>query len=144
MTQAEKIVYYESRRQIEEHNSLITRMMKEAEPIVKHYWTDVCIHDKRVLNSMEPNSSAVWVIYEMGSFLCPLYSSIDFCEPILPTICYLIAADTKTNDILGRLSDYHFYFLTKGINCYHGDFWKVSRNDLIDFLYPANSQCHQH
>ena len=44
-----------------------------AEDVVKHNWTDVAIHDKKILEKMCPGETRLWAIYELGSAFLPMY-----------------------------------------------------------------------
>jgi hypothetical protein len=56
--------------------SLHERMLLEAEPYVKHNWTDLAIHDKDRLRVTPVNHALAWMIGETGSYLTPLYCKL--------------------------------------------------------------------
>lgn len=56
--------------------TLHERMILEAEPIIRHNWSDVAIHDKQKLQSIPIGHYCAWIVGEMGSYLTPLYCRI--------------------------------------------------------------------
>ncbi|MEY3683207.1 MAG: hypothetical protein RLZZ289_1743 [Bacteroidota bacterium] len=44
-----------------------------AEDVVKHNWTDVAIHDRKILEKMRHGETRLWAIYELGSAFLPMY-----------------------------------------------------------------------
>jgi hypothetical protein len=71
--------------------NLHKQMVAEAECIVKYNWSDVVYADREKLKKMPDGGVAVWCIYEMGSYLCPMYQSLN-PKPdqiLLPLICHV-------------------------------------------------------
>lgn len=56
--------------------SLHEKMMIEAEPIIRHNWTDVAIHDKNKLKQVPVGHYCAWIVGEMGSYLTPLFCKL--------------------------------------------------------------------
>lgn len=77
------------------NESLHHKMIAEADGVVLHNWSDVVYSDKKSLKSMPVGGVAVWCIYEMGSYFCPMYQSARFPDEhpekiTLPLICHVL------------------------------------------------------
>lgn len=118
--------------------TLHERMMLEAEPIVKHNWLDVAIHDKRKLDSSPARCVHVWILNELGSHMIPMYSTLEEKLKIKGTdYQYLIATINhffvRANfEPLIQLDEYTYYILIKGATPASGDIIPISLQSLMD------------
>lgn len=48
-------------------------MCFEAESILRNNWTDVAVHDRKILEKMRQGETRLWAVYELGSAFLPMY-----------------------------------------------------------------------
>lgn len=104
-------------------------MCFESESVVLHNWTDVAVHDKKILNSMRPGDTRLWMIHEFGSLFLPMYcklyekrkqeeSEYDFSSVEVHLL--RLAKDDRLGSAQSKIlrATGKFYFITKG----HGEY----------------------
>ncbi|MGA1645964.1 MAG: hypothetical protein ACO4AV_13405 [bacterium] len=121
-------------------------MCFEAENVVKYNWTDVAIHDKKILDRMLPGETRLWIISELGSVFLPMYCKLTektsneylnhsfsgvevhmmrfFKEDQLGTIQSKITRDTSS-----------FYFIAKGHGLHSYSVVPVDFMSVMDLVF---------
>jgi len=106
-------------------------MCFEAEDVIKNNWTDVAVHDRKLLGKMRPGDTRLWVIHEFGSLFLPCYCKLyekrkqEEQEYVFSSLeinmMRLIRAD-DLGSIQSRImrKSARFYFVTKGFGDYDG------------------------
>jgi len=51
-------------------STILPKLLKVAEPIVKSYMTDVTKHDIKAINDMQIGEVRLWILGECGTWLC--------------------------------------------------------------------------
>ena len=119
-------------------------MMVEAEPIIKHNWLDVALHDKRKIDAAPCDHFFAWILTEIGSHLIPMYSEtkekskIEGTEYkyITASVCHFL---TKNNlGPLANLGDHSYYFVVKRNTLDGGDIIPVDLLSFVDFVSSGN------
>ena len=106
-------------------------MCFEAEDVIKNNWTDVAVHDRKLLGKMRPGDTRLWVIHEFGSLFLPCYCKLyekrkqEEQEYVFSSLeinmMRLIRADelgSLQSKIIRKSA--RFYFITKGFGDYDG------------------------
>lgn len=106
-------------------------MCFEAEDIIKNNWSDVAVHDRKLLGKMRPGDTRLWMIHEFGSLFLPCYCKLyekrkqEEEEYVFSSLeinmMRLIRADELGNlqsKIMRKSA--RFYFITKGFGDYDG------------------------
>lgn len=121
-------------------------MCFESEEVIKHNWTDVAVHDRKILNKMRPGDTRLWIISEFGSQFLPLYCKLyekqkqEDCEYSFSTVEIYMLRFVKD----GRLAEAQnkirrktskFYFITKGDCNYAGLVSPASYSDVMDLVF---------
>jgi hypothetical protein len=112
-------------------------MIQEAEKCVKQNWFDVAYTDRKLLDCMPKDSIAIWCVYELGSYLCPMYESIrPPVVPRLPMILYILSRfyperPTIISKAFAKTAKY--YVIRKGNDFSHGSIEPISLDDLFAF-----------
>lgn len=57
--------------------TLQQKMVQIAEPIVKHYWSDVTVHDFPAVDKMQVGEVRLWALRKTGTWLCSLAQNRD-------------------------------------------------------------------
>ena len=121
-------------------------MCFEAENVVKHNWTDVAIHDKKILDKMIPGETRLWIIYELGSVFLPLYCKLTE-HYVLNELNYSFSAVEvyllrfAKEDALGSVQSKiaratsNFYFIAKGCDDYHYSVTSADFLSVMDFVF---------
>jgi hypothetical protein len=115
-------------------------MMVEAEPIVRHNWLDIALHDKIKIEEASYDHVYVWVVTEIGSHLIPLYCELKQKQKIEGTQYTYISSciyDFVTSNNLTRfcrLSDHSYYLVVKKRTLNGGDIIPVELKPFIEFI----------
>ena len=79
-------------------STIINKLLKVAEPIVKSYMTDVTEHDVAAINDMQIGEVRLWLVRETGTFLCRLCQDIDENKPFTGLITHLMKRPEEYTD----------------------------------------------
>lgn len=97
-------------------------MIVEAELILRHNWSDVAIHDRNKLADVPVGHYCAWIVGEFGSYLSPLYCSIDdkkrWEKDAFAPIQILFMRWLNKENPLFESSDYLFRIGPHTQNCY--------------------------
>ena len=135
----EKFFQYKDRRSFNRKGNLHRLMVAEAESVVRYNWSDVVYSDKEDLKKMPNGGVAVWCIYEMGSYFCPLYQPVS-PRPTkirLPLICHVICrfyplqADALSRSIAKTA---RYYIIRKSGPGLNGSLEPIHLVDLRNFI----------
>ena len=124
-------------------------MCYEAESVVKHNWTDVAVHDKKIINKMRPGDTRLWIISELGSNFLPMYCKLYEKYSQDESDYELSVAEVHMmrflkNDRLGEMQSKiaratsKFYFITKGLLSFHKSIPKHTHT------YKVHTHTHQY
>jgi hypothetical protein len=121
-------------------------MCFEAEDVILHNWTDVAVHDKKILGRMRPGETRLWMISELGSLFLPMYcklyekqkqeeSEYDFSSVEIHMLRLvkddrLGAAQNKITRKTAR-----FYFITKGACEYDYSIVATDFRSVMDLVF---------
>jgi hypothetical protein len=136
----------ETVKRIPRNQTLHEWMCFESEEIVKHNWTDVAVHDRKILNSMRPGDTRLWIISEFGSHFLPLYCKLyekrkqEESEYDFSAIEIFMLRYVKDNRLAAMqskiaLSSTKFYFITKTSSEYNGIVAPASYRDVMDLVF---------
>jgi hypothetical protein len=121
-------------------------MCFEAENTVKHNWTDIAIHDKKILDKMLPGEVRLWIIYEFGSVLLPLYCKLSE-HYVLNELNYSFSAVEvhllrfAKEDSLGNVQNKiaratsSFYYISKGFGNYDYSVVPTDFHSVMDLVF---------
>jgi len=120
-------------------------MCFEAENVVKHNWTDVAVHDRKIIEKMRAGDTRLWAVYELGSAFLPMYcrnhektndqntqhefAAVEvfmmrfFKEHAIGLVEGTFRRNTK------------FYFITKGHSDYDYDVVPTTIFDVVDLVF---------
>jgi hypothetical protein len=149
VSQPQKLIHRQEKEKLflKQHErdrlSLHSKMMFEAVDIVKHYWTDVTVHDRKRLNQMPAHSTAIWGIHEMGSYFSPLFADLpknnEACLADMPSIAYLLCRGKNKliNQQESIADSWKFFFLMKGSSSFHGSIEPIDYDSLFKFVFST-------
>jgi hypothetical protein len=121
-------------------------MCFESESIVKHNWTDIAVHDRKILAKMRPGETRLWIISEMGSTFLPMYCKLyekqrqEECEYVFSSAeIYMLRflRDDRLGALLSKAAkaSSKFYFITKGDGCYDGIVTSATFDAVLDIVF---------
>ena len=126
--------------------TLFDWMIFEAEDVVKHNFSDIAVHDRRLLNKMRPGDTRLWIISELGSSFLPMYCKLyekskqeesDYFLSAVEAHLLRFAKDDRLAEaqtkILLRTS--RFYFITKGDGEYDGTIVPSDFRSVMDLVF---------
>lgn len=121
-------------------------MCFEAENVVKHNWTDVAIHDKKILDKMLPGEIRLWIIYELGSVFLPMYCKLnekhsssnpahDFSAVEVHMLRFL--KEDQFGNIQSKIAraTSSFYFITKGFDSHSYSVISTNYESVVDLVF---------
>ena len=113
-------------------------MCFESENTVRHNWTDVAIHDRRIIDEMQPGDTRLWVIWELGSLFLPMYCKLSE-KPQLKKNYKLTSVEIH---VLRSLREDQFattqckyYFITKGANDCDSLICPTTFHSVVDLVF---------
>lgn len=121
-------------------------MIYEAENVVRFNFSDIAIHDKRILDKMLPNETRLWIIWEFGSQLLPMYCKLTE-QYVLTELNYVFSAvevhmlrfakEDPFSDIQNKIAraTSSFYFITKGYSDYDYDIAPTDFRTVMDLVF---------
>jgi hypothetical protein len=126
--------------------TLHERMCFIADNIVKYNFSDVAVHDARILKKMRCGEYRLWVVTEFGSHFLPLNCKMSeykkqqendyFLSAVHVTIAKMLRHDVcqqAQNRILFRSAE--FYLVGKGANVFSGTIEPMSFPDVVRFVF---------
>lgn len=121
-------------------------MCFESESVVKHNWTDVAVHDRKILDAMRPGDTRLWIISEFGSQFLPLYcklyekrkqeeSEYDFSA--IEVIMLRFVKDDRLAEMQSKIArdGSKFYFITKGQSKYDHFVVPTDYYNVMDLVF---------
>lgn len=120
-------------------------MCFEAESIVRHNWTDIAVHDRRIIEKMRPGETRLWAIYELGSAFLPMYCknsentfSCERQQEVSAVEIFMMRFFKQ--DEIGQLEktfrdSTKFYFVTKGSSNYDYLVAPSTIADVVDLVF---------
>ena len=120
-------------------------MCCEAEQIVRHNWTDIAIHDRKLIGKMRAGETRLWGIYELGSIFLPLYCRMsekvkqETHEYELSSVEVFMMRFFQETPIGELQADFmrstKFYFITKGSSDYDYNVVPTTFLDVVDLVF---------
>lgn len=121
-------------------------MCFEAENVVKYNWSDIAVHDKKILDKMLPGETRLWIISELGSIFLPMYCKLTE-RYVLNDLNYVFSAvevhmlrfakEDSLGSVVGKIarSSSNFYFIAKGNSLYDYTIVPSSFSDAMDLVF---------
>lgn len=123
-------------------------MCFESENIVKYNWTDVAIHDRKIIDEMRPGDTRLWVIWELGSLFLPMYcklsqkAQLEENYKLTSVEIYMLRAfkedqfaKAQTRLLLDAKATCRYYFITKGSDDYSSVISPATFNSVMDLVF---------
>lgn len=121
-----------------------------ADDVVRYNFSDVAVHDSRILRKMLAGEVRLWIINELGSQLLPLYCRLKefYSQEVLEyqlsaaevAIARMLRIDelAKAENRTVRV-DSQFYLVTKGCNEWDGTIVPVKFADVVNLVLVGHS-----
>lgn len=126
--------------------TLHEKMCFIADSIIRYNFSDVAVHDRRILKKMRPNEVRLWVINETGSQFVPMYCRLaqwhepeqvihDFSavEITLARYMRIDAFAKRAQEVIWDHSE--FYLVTKGSDRWSGSITPIEFCDLVRLVF---------
>ena len=131
MNQVATFVSFQEQIKIDPRDkTLHEQMCFIADEVVRHNFSDVAVHDARILRRMKQGETRLWIISELGSHFLPMYCKLnewrkqeekEYClSAVEVTVARLLRNDPFDKARSKQfLSTAQFYLVTKGADM-HG------------------------
>lgn len=152
MTQVAALVSFQEPIKIEPRNqTLHERMCFIADEVVRYNFSDVAVHDARILKRMKQGETRLWIISELGSQFLPMYCRMNEAirqeqkEYVLSAVEITIAR-LLNNDPFDKarqkqfLSTAQFYFVAKGADMHSGSIVPTNFRDIVDLVFSGDAK----
>lgn len=120
-----------------------------AENTVRHNWTDISCHDKKILEKMRPGETRLWAIYELGSAFLPMYcrtyenSHSNATQHEFAAVEVFMMRFFKEHEIGQVEASFRkstkFYFITKGFSEYDYLVTPSNLSDVVDLVFCGSA-----
>jgi hypothetical protein len=124
-------------------------MCFEAESILRHNWTDVAVHDRKILNKMRPGETRLWAIYELGSAFLPMYCRLyekdrnEKSQHEVSAVEVFMLRFFKEDQIGAVEGNYRrstkFFLITKGCSEYDYAAFPLNLHAVVDLVFCGNA-----
>lgn len=151
MTQVAALVSFQEQIKIEPRNkTLHEQMCFIADEVVRYNFSDVAVHDARILKRMKQGETRLWIISELGSQFLPMYCKLneanrqqekEYClSAVEVTVARLLRDDPFDRARQKQFLDTaQFYLVTKGAGMYDGSVDPIDFLDIIDLVYSGKA-----
>lgn len=133
--------------------TLFERMCYLAEDILLHNWTDVAVHDRRILDNTKPGEFRLWIVTEVGTLFPPMFcrlhqeyrSHASGCLRMSAVEVHLMRlAGSPAGGMLSQKfydsiknTPKKFFLIGKGVDDWSGSIEPIGLSDIMDFAFPA-------
>jgi hypothetical protein len=132
------------------NHTLYEWMIFEAENIVRHNWSDVAVHDQKLLNKMRPGDTRLWIISEFGSHFLPMYCKLyekqkqeesEYTFSSVEVHLMRFVKDDRLGQMQSKLlrASSKFYFITKGYGLYDSVITPSDFRSVMDLVFCGNA-----
>ena len=120
-------------------------MCFESENVVKYNWTDVAVHDRKIIEKMHPGETRLWAVYELGTSFLPLYcrkhenvknDSVQHDFSAVEVFMMRFFKEHEIGIVEGNFrKNTKFYFITKGDSDYDYIVNPTNLSDVVDLVF---------
>lgn len=121
-------------------------MCFESENIVKHNWTDIAVHDRKILNKMRPGDTRLWIISEVGSNFLPMYCKLfekerqeesEYDLSLVEIHMLRFLKEDNFSKVYNKVmrNSFKFYFITKGDCDYNYSVVETTFDDVVNLAF---------
>lgn len=107
-------------------------MCFKAETVVRYNWSDVAVHDRRIVERMLPMEFYVWCIHETGSAIFPMHCQLETRSNHSAITTFLLALlENRQHSALQE----KFYFIAQGRGDYDYITVHVDSISILNFVF---------
>lgn len=120
-----------------------------ADEIVRYNFSDVAVHDKRILRRMQENESRLWIVHEMGSMFLPLscrlseFSAREKHNRFLSSVEVIIGRFLRADElqkIQNRIVfDSARYFIVIRQTAIKGEILPISFKEIVNLVFDGKA-----
>ena len=153
MTQMTALFSFQEQVKIDPRDkTLHEQMCFIADDVVRYNFSDVAVHDARILERMKKGETRLWIISELGSQFLPMYCKLGEAKKQQDKEYALSSVEIAIARLLNPdsfeklrsrqfLSTAQFYFITKKSKTRDGVIFPISFKDVVDFVYMGEANC---
>ena len=134
------------------NKTLHEQMCFIADDVVRYNFSDVAVHDARILKRMNEGETRLWIISELGSQFLPMYCKLGEAKKQQEKEYALSSVEIAIARLLNPdsferlrsrqfLSTAQFYFVTKESKMRKGAIVPIDFKDVVGFVYMGEADC---
>lgn len=151
MNQVATFVSFQEQIKIDPRDkTLHEQMCFIADEVVRYNFSDIAVHDARILRRMRQGETRLWMISELGSQFLPMYCKLnewrkqeekEYClSAVEVTVARLLRNDPFDKARSKQFLDTaQFYLVTKGADMHGGSIAPIDFRDIVDLVYSGNA-----
>jgi hypothetical protein len=139
-------------KMVPRRQTLFEKMCFQAEDIVRYNWTDVAVHDRKILENTKPRERRLWIVTELGTMFPPMfcrtheehrcyqrgYTPMSAMEVLLMKMARghgeKLPCETGTEAIKRSAS---YFIVCKGSDDWSGSIEPIDFCDIMALAFPA-------
>lgn len=151
MNQVAALVSFQEQIKIDPRKkTLHEQMCFIADDVVRYNFSDVAVHDARILKRMKQGETRLWIINEVGSQFLPMYCKLNEVERqqekdyVLSSVEVTLARllrnesfDKVRSEIF--LNTAQFYLVVKGAGVHDGTIDPIDFRDIVNLVYGGKA-----
>lgn len=117
-----------------------------ADEVVRYNFSDVAVHDARILKRMNNGEVRLWIISELGSHFLPMYCKVGEWRKQSAKEYALSAVEITVGRLLSNgpfdkrknsqfFKTARFYLVTKGCDVWSGSVVPIDFRNVVDLVY---------
>lgn len=144
------VSYQETAKVSPKIQTLHERMCFIADDIVRYNFSDVAVHDARILKKMQIGEARLWMIHELGSQFLPLCSKINDWRAQQRKDVYLCSVEVMMARLLRTdplqkaqnkavLDSAKYFIVVKGESAAAGKIEPIEFSDVINLVFRGKA-----
>lgn len=139
---------HETCKKVLTDKTLYEWMCFESEDIVRHNWTDVAVHDRKIVDEMLPGDTRLWILWELGSLFLPMYCGVhdkthyEDGHRLSSVELYMLRsmkedqlAQAQVRHLMDAKTSCKYYFITKGTNEFNSLICPTTFHAVMDLVF---------
>lgn len=142
------VSYQETAKVLPRNQTLHEQMCFIADDVVRYNFSDVAVHDARILRKMQTREVRLWIIHELGSQFLPLSCKVNEWRAQTKKDLYLCSAEVAIARLLRTdelqkvqnktvLDSANYYLVAKGDDARSGTITPIGFGDVVRLVFPT-------
>ena len=112
--------------------TIYAKLRRLAAPVLKHYTTDLTVHDRKACRALKPGDMGFWCVRESGTHLCVVSPAPDATpEQYRAQLDYARSYAVAIRDVN---PDAQWHVFECPITSQHGHVWQSSPGEVLKWI----------